>query len=317
MFNESQRISRTRRALETALDQDLIDQEVELIIVDDGSKDGTYELAKSMLGSMMPKVEVIRLPRNFGKGKAIAEGVNRASGSQIIFSDADWSVSPEAIPRVLNELMEFDVVIGSRSHPESSISESSALRTFLGKGYSTLHSKIGKSQFVDTQCGFKGFRRSIGVLAFHFQKSFGFGFDLEFLEVVRRLGGTVTEIPVTWREVRGSRVRAFHDSSEMLFDFFALSTRKFKEKVPGLVVEYSQPVRLENSGGDDLRFRNDHALPVRPIQLSENKVVTLMPGIWAERLESARTQLEMNPNVKSFETRFFSIQEVRDLICQT
>lgn len=165
----------------------------ELIVVDDGSKDGTARLVQSRFGEA---VRILRHEERRGKGAAIRTGVMAASEPWLLFVDADLSIPIEELERFLPAAEDAPIVIGSKRMPGQTISY--PLHRRLGGWIGNL--VIGLlvvRGFRDTQCGFKLFRADVARSVFQHQHIDGFGFDFEVLFLARRFGHAVVELPVS------------------------------------------------------------------------------------------------------------------------
>jgi hypothetical protein len=167
----------------------------EIIVVSDGSTDGTVEIAQRFPS---PCVRVIHYPDRAGKGHALRVGLNAARGAFVGFIDADGDIDPRAIGPFLSlmNLYEPDVVLGSKRHPMSQVSYP-ALRRVMSWTYHKLARVLFRINVRDTQTGLKLVRRDVlaRVLPRMFEKRYAF--DLELLVVARMLGFTnVFEAPV-------------------------------------------------------------------------------------------------------------------------
>ena len=189
----------------------------EIIIVDDGSRDRTAEVARAALEGRVSH-RVIRLESNQGKGYAVRTGVLASAGETVVFTDADLSTPIEELDKFLPRLEEgFDVVIGSRAVPGCDIRVRQARpRQAMGKLFNRLVRLFVMGGCPDTQCGFKLFRRKAALDLFSRLETAGFAFDVEVLLLARKLGYRVAEVPVVWCDSRPSRVRMVRSSWGML-----------------------------------------------------------------------------------------------------
>jgi dolichyl-phosphate beta-glucosyltransferase len=195
----------------------------EIVVVDDGSPDGTAEAAGSSPTGPVA-LRVLRLERNRGKGAAVREGVLAASGEVVLFSDDDLATPIGELDKVLAAIEAgADAVIGSRAHPGSVIRVRQRLpREWMGKAFNLLVRMFVLGGYRDTQCGFKAFRREAARAVFTRLRTEGFGFDVEVLVLCRELGFRVVEVPVTWCDARPSRLRLFGGSWGMLKDLWRI-----------------------------------------------------------------------------------------------
>jgi hypothetical protein len=142
----------------------------------------------------------------------------------VLFTDADLSAPIEEADKLLNALEDnFDVAIGSRAMDRSLISvHESAFREFAGIIFNKIVRIILRLPFVDTQCGFKAFRRERCRIIFEQQRIERFGFDPELLYLARHHGLRAVEIPVRWAHSPATKVNMLRDSVQMFIDVFTI-----------------------------------------------------------------------------------------------
>jgi glycosyltransferase involved in cell wall biosynthesis len=194
----------------------------EVIVVDDGSTDGTAAAAESFRGKLA-NFRVLSNRGNRGKGFSVKEGSLQATGDVILFTDADLSAPIEEAEKLLAALADHDVSIGSRAMDRSLISmHQSAFREFAGILFNKIVRTILRLPFVDTQCGFKAFRRERCRIIFEQQTIERFGFDPELLYLARHHGLSIEEVPVRWSHSEATKVSMWRDSSQMFIDVFVI-----------------------------------------------------------------------------------------------
>ncbi|CAI5453709.1 unnamed protein product [Caenorhabditis angaria] len=193
----------------------------EIIIVDDGSSDGTADLGVTY-GLQYPKtIKVLKLEQNRGKGGAVKAGVLNCAGKLILFADADGATQFEDFENLEKEIIrstggssskEIDesfpaVVVGSRAHLEAqSVAERSFFRTILMHGFHSLVYLFAVRSVKDTQCGFKLFTRAIAARLFPVLHVERWAFDVELLYLCEKWRVPVGEVCVRWKEIDGSKI---------------------------------------------------------------------------------------------------------------
>jgi dolichyl-phosphate beta-glucosyltransferase len=195
----------------------------EVIVVDDGSRDGTSRVIDRLAGEL-PEVRLIRLAQNHGKGYAVRSGVVNARGRNILFADADGATPIAELERLEAALAAgADVAIGSRALHDVAVKvDAKWYRRLMGRSFHHLVELLAVRGFQDTQCGFKLFRGPVAHDLFSRMRMRGFSFDVEVLVMAQRQGYRVAEVPVNWVHQPGSRVNLAVDSLKMARDLFVI-----------------------------------------------------------------------------------------------
>ncbi len=204
----------------------------EVLVVDDGSADRTAEVAESWK-DRIPQLRVLSNGTNRGKGFSVRHGAQEAHGDIVLFTDADLSAPIEEGEKLLAALKTNDVAIGSRAVDRSLIEvHESLFREFAGIVFNRLVRIILRLPFVDTQCGFKAFRRERCRIIFEQQTIERFGFDPELLYLARHHGLSIQEVPVRWSHSPATKVNMMRDSLQMFADVFIIRRNALLGRYP-------------------------------------------------------------------------------------
>jgi len=176
---------------------------VEVVVVDDGSRDNTVQLAEAA------GARVLKNPGNRGKGYSVKHGVLEAKGDWVLFTDADLSSPIGEVEKLWKAAESADVqmAVGSRAVDRSLVGVHQPLaREAMGRIFNASMRLVTGLPFKDTQCGFKLFQTAAAREVFSRQQLDGFGFDVEVLFIARKLGYRAVEVPVRWDNVEGTKV---------------------------------------------------------------------------------------------------------------
>jgi len=205
---------------------------IEVVVVDDGSRDNTLAIAERFR-SEIPYLRVVSNPENRGKGYSVRHGMQIARGDIVLFTDADLSAPIEEVEKLLPAMKTNDVAIGSRAMDRSQITvHESPFREFAGIIFNKIVRLILRLPFVDTQCGFKAFRRVPCKIIFEQQTIERFGFDPELLYLARHHGLHSVEISVRWGHSPATKVNMMRDSIQMFIDVFVIRWNSLTGKYP-------------------------------------------------------------------------------------
>jgi dolichyl-phosphate beta-glucosyltransferase len=205
---------------------------IEVIVVDDGSRDETVAVAEKFRGEI-PSLRVVSNGKNRGKGYSVRHGMQEAQGDIVLFTDADLSAPIEEVDKLLPAMKTNDVAIGSRAMDRSQITvHESHFREFAGIIFNKIVRLILRLPFVDTQCGFKAFRRVPCKIIFEQQTIERFGFDPELLYLARHHGLHSVEISVRWGHSPATKVSMLRDSIQMFIDVFLIRWNSLTGKYP-------------------------------------------------------------------------------------
>ena len=229
-YNEESRLPDTLERIAAYLSDS--GREAEVLVVDDGSKDGTAAVAE-YFRIKLPTLRVVSNGVNRGKGYSVRHGMQEARGHVALFTDADLSAPIEEAGKLIDALDTYDVAIGSRAMDRSLISvHESPFREFAGIIFNKIVRIILWLPFVDTQCGFKAFRRETCGILFEQQTIERFGFDPELLYLARHHGLRAVEIPVRWGHSPATKVSMLRDSIQMFIDVFAIRWNSLRGRYP-------------------------------------------------------------------------------------
>jgi len=190
----------------------------EIVVVDDGSRDGTGSLVEQ-LQVQHSNLRLVRNPGNRGKGFSVRHGVMEARGEWILSTDADLSAPIGELDKLIAAVEREDarVAIGSRALDRSLVGvHQSWLRESAGRVFNVLMRLMTGLPFRDTQCGFKLFEAAAAREIFERQTLDGFSFDVEDLVIAKVLGYKAVEVPVVWNNVEGTKVSAFSGGESFL-----------------------------------------------------------------------------------------------------
>jgi glycosyltransferase involved in cell wall biosynthesis len=196
----------------------VLPEKVDVLLVDDGSTDGTASLVRARAEYVgdgkppkgdCPELRLLSVA-HAGKGSAVRAGMLAAQGDLIVFADADMATPPDQLPRLVDALATADVVLGSRIQPDGSDMRASQprFRRLVGKLFRLAARIWVTGPISDTQCGFKGFRREVARDLFSRLRITSIVFDVDMIYVARRRGYRMAVVPVVWADRRGSRMHA-------------------------------------------------------------------------------------------------------------
>lgn len=229
-FNEELRLPPTLESIAAFLPT--LGMPTEILVVDDGSQDRTAAVAESFR-EKLPLLRVISNGVNRGKGYSVRHGMLEARGRLVLFTDADLSAPIEEAPKLLQALDKYDVAIGSRALDRRLITvHESRFREFAGIVFNKIVRTVLRLPFVDTQCGFKAFRREPCRIIFEQQRIERFGFDPELLYLARHHGLHTVEIPVRWAHSPATKVNMLRDSVLMFLDIFTIRWNALRGRYP-------------------------------------------------------------------------------------
>jgi len=218
-YREADRLQHTIAVIRSELSPIAADGGLEVIVVDDGSDDGTAEVARAAGAD-----QVVVLAQNRGKGAAVRAGVLTAEGSTVAFIDADLAYSPAQLARFLERIENgWDVAAGSRQHTDTlTVVRAGRLREVGGRIVNVLTGVVLLGRYRDTQCGLKAMRSDAARLVFSHCTIDRFAFDVEVFHLVERYRLSLVEVPVTVVNSSRSTVRIVQDSVRLLTDLIRI-----------------------------------------------------------------------------------------------
>ncbi len=199
---------------------------LEVIIINDGSKDNTETLLKEHeVYKKYNNLISIYTQENTGKGGALKNGIQKATGNFILTLDADMATSPDEVFNWLNfyngTLPDNTILIGSREHKESIIANKGN-RKFAGNVFNLIVRIISPLNLKDTQCGFKLYPAYEAKKIFDTLQTFGWAHDVEILYKAKIDKVTIIEMPISWTAVDGSKIKLFQDGIKMLIEILII-----------------------------------------------------------------------------------------------
>lgn len=217
LYNEEKRVKNINRVINYLSSRKF---SWELFLVNDGSLDHTQSLLSQF---RQPRVSLISYPKNHGKGYAVKRGMLAASGDYRIFLDVDLSTPLTEFKKIMPLLGKYDCLIGTRKIQGARVTiHQPWLRENLGKGFTFLSRWLLGLPISDFTCGFKCFTARCARDVFVRAKVYRWGFDSEVLFLCHRLGYTIKEVPVSWKNDSQTKVKFPHDIISSLLELITI-----------------------------------------------------------------------------------------------
>ena len=223
-YNEELRLPPTLAKLKAFLDTQPL--RYEIVVVDDGSKDNTIAVVNAAMATI-PNLRLVEQKPNRGKGAAVRRGMLAARGQIRVMCDADGSMPPEELPKLLAPIVacKAEIAIGSRYVEGAKTDKKQPFYRVL---WSRLCNRMIQKSLVpgvrDTQCGFKAFTAEAARDLFRYGRIDGWAFDLEILALARRRSFEIAEVGVEWKDDGRSRVNPLKDMWKVIKE--ALTIRR-------------------------------------------------------------------------------------------
>ncbi len=217
--NEEQRLPRTLEQIFAFLQTQ--EYQAEVLIVENGSRDRTYEIAQSF-ALQNPNCHLLQAPTP-GKGLAVKQGMLAANGEYRFMCDADLSMPIAEVNRFIPPQLEnFDIAIASREAPGAIRYNEPEYRHLGGRAVNLMIRTLALPGLNDTQCGFKCFHALAAKELFPHQTLNNFSFDIELLVAARRRGYRIREIPIPWYFNADTKLNPVRDALHMALDILAI-----------------------------------------------------------------------------------------------
>lgn len=217
MYNEADAITGVLAQLSTLFATQLPTMTHEILVIDDGSSDGSTDVVATYAG---PEVRLFRHPYNIGNGAAVKTGIRNAQGQYILLMDADGQHQPEDIPRLLELTDQYDMVVGARTGE----SETAVHRDLANLIYNTFASYVCGRKIEDLTSGFRVIRADIAKsLVYMLPNTFSYPTTIT-LAVVRS-GYSLAYVPISVKKRVGkSKIKLLRDGSRFFMILFKIAT---------------------------------------------------------------------------------------------
>jgi glycosyltransferase involved in cell wall biosynthesis len=224
VYNEERRISKSiSRTLQFCAAQGW---DFQIIIAEDGSTDNTMKIVRDFESSLSATdiLFIVRSQQRLGKGASIKNALSLVQKEYVAYMDADLSADPAEFRKLIENIRDCDVVIGSRKLPGSLPPANRPItRALFSFFYSVLFRTLFGIPVHDTQCGFKLFRRDAAEILFNDLRTSKFAFDSEIIVRAFMSGLRVKEVPIAWtHDTSSSKIRILQQAKDMGSDLFSI-----------------------------------------------------------------------------------------------
>ncbi len=188
----------------------------EIIIIPNNCRDKTPEIAER-LSKRHKEIRSKNIPDKVGKGGAVLEGFRLAKNVLLCYVDADNSTKPEMIWKMLNEMDDYDCIMGSRWLKDSKIlTKQPFSRRIASRGFNLLIKTLLNLKFTDTQNGGKIFKREVIDKIISKVDDSSWAFDIGLLYLIKKENGKIKEIPIEWQDSGKSNLK-MHKAIPQMF----------------------------------------------------------------------------------------------------
>ncbi len=241
-YNEERRLTDSLRQIQAYFDT--LSFATEVIVVDDGSSDGTADLVEACMRDYAA-LRLVRAPHG-GKGHACKQGIFASRGQWLFLCDSDLSMPIQEVARFLPHLEhDMPITIASREVPGARRYGEPAHRHLMGRVFNWLVRTLAVRNIQDTQCGFKCFRADVARDIFHVQTINGWGFDVEILFIAQKHGFQIVEVPINWYYRSHSKVHPVRDTVNMIREVWQVRLNDwrgvYKQRLCPVDVDLSEP----------------------------------------------------------------------------
>lgn len=226
IFNEEERVHNLNTLWDYIENRKYIK---ELIVVNDGSTDKSLTLLTNF--QKKTKCKLISYRKNKGKGYAIKKGILSARGTHVVFMDVDLSTPPKMLGGLKKIVRHTDIIVGTRKNSKAILLQRQPrIREVMGAFFTSISQKIIGVNVSDYTCGFKSFSKKAAKKIFTKQRINRWAFDAESLFLAKKYGFSISEFPVEWRDIKGTKVQFPQDAIQSFLDLIQIRLNDIFEK---------------------------------------------------------------------------------------